>query len=159
MPPSKPPIKSGDIHLVVSHSTRTMKAFDHDGKLLFQVPALTDGVNDDIEVQGGDTPPGLYKCTTIIPTRADEPKKTWNAYGAFFIDLYDIDGQETRRGRGGIGIHGGGTGLSNPLAKKQQLLMTLGCIRVHNGDLADRIVPIVESTLRNGQQAYVSVFR
>ena len=146
----------GTIHIVISHSKRTAKAFDSNGKMLWKTVALTDGVNDDVDLPGGDTPMGLWKCGQVMQTTSAEPKHIWNSYGLWFIDLIDLEGQETGRGRAGIGMHGGGTGLYNPLADEQPLIMTHGCVRWKNGDLKKLLVPLVRQTQQNGHTAYVT---
>lgn len=153
----KPVLHDGDFHLVISHARRTMKAFDHTGRLLWTAPALTEGVNDDVDLPGGDTPMGLYKCGKITVTSAHEPKRTWDSYGHLFIDLVELENQEASRGRAGVGIHGGGTGLEDPLAGMQPLLATLGCVRVHNRDLRALIAPLVRAAEHIKTTVYVTV--
>ncbi|MFI0609926.1 MAG: hypothetical protein ACH37Z_18780, partial [Anaerolineae bacterium] len=106
-----------DLHAVIDNGR--MAAFNRDGKSIFSCEARTRGSNGGPEVQGGDTPPGLYKAGLITWTRRDEPLHIQHSYGPVFIDLVEQESQEASRGRAGVGHHGGGTGLANPLAARQ----------------------------------------
>lgn len=153
----RPVLKPKDIHIIVSHAYRTAKAFDAHGLLLWKTAALTEGVADSVDLPGGDTPFGLYRLGEPIPTSVHEPAAIWHAYGPWFMDMQDLENQETGRGRAGIGLHGGGTGLRDPLADEQPLIPTHGCVRVHNGFLKSRIVPLVQRTQKAGGSVYLTV--
>lgn len=155
--PMRPVMKPNDIHIVLSHARRTAKAFVPGGKLLWKAAALTEGVADDVDLPGGDTPMGLYKCGLITKTQPDEPAHIWASYGPWFIDLIDLENQETGRGRAGIGMHGGGTGLANPLADDQPLIATHGCVRWKNGFLRRALIPLVHDVQKQGGTVYVTV--
>ena len=155
--------KPGDTHLVVNDQAQTMTAWAHGGERLFKIPALArgQGRDDEWESPNTDTPPGLYKVGTVwrdyerlgdMPSRQPELLP----YGWFTLDLIELEAQERRYGRAGIAIHGGGSGLGWPgcWQPMQALLPTHGCIRVHNADLRDRIVPLLKSGT-----IYVSVFQ
>lgn len=153
----RPVLKSKDVHLVVSHAYRTMKAFSAGGRIIWKTPALTEGVADSVDLVGGDTPYGLYRLGEPVQTAKEEPAAIWHAYGPWFMDMQDLENQETGRGRAGIGLHGGGTGLRDPLADEQPLIATHGCVRVHNGFLKARIVPLVQRTQKAGGTVYLTV--
>lgn len=151
-------LKPNDIHMVVSHAWRSLKCFKGDGTLLFTTDALTAGVNGDYHLPGGDTPFGTYRFTgEIVKTTSKDPASEWASYGPCFLGLHDVDGQERLLGRAGIGMHGGRQGAHAPdPTHKRQLYPTMGCIRVYDDILMDRILPAVRLALRDGS-AYVTV--
>ena len=136
--------KKGDYHLVMSDITEQMSAFDSDGKKLWTIPALARGVaGDDWRKTGADTPPGIYKLGVVycdIETGNLDP-----AYGWYTFDMEDLENQETGVGRSGICLHGGGSGCVDPFSDYQELLPTFGCVRVHNKDLRDKVLPLYDS--------------
>lgn len=154
----KTKMKPGDKHAIVSAIYNTMTCYDHTGKKLWSVPAFPVGQHRNWRETGGDTPPGSYKAgITYTQIRGRDSRAVCDAYGRKCIDLIDLEGQETGNNRGGISIHGGGTGLPDPWAPYQMLLPTLGCIRTHNHDLEVTIVPEVEATQKAGHTFFVSV--
>ncbi len=158
----KAQLKPGEYHLVVNdweaRFVGEAKCYDASGKLLWTIPALCKGVEGPVwTIRGGDTPPGLYKAGSITKTGTGEPTRIWNAYGPWFIDLVECEHQEAKQGRSGIGLHGGGTAAPNPLSDRQQLVPTLGCIRVHNIDLIEKIVPMVQATQAQGLTVWITV--
>ncbi len=148
-PKKKPTLKHGDYHLVVNDQSETCKVFGHTGKLLHTLPALAKGIyGPGTNVTGGDTPPGLYKVGQLFRTQPHEPQAIWKAFGALCWDLEEMENQEASVGRSGIALHGGGTGARpHHLDPKQELLPTLGCIRMHNGDLEKVILPLTHEWL------------
>jgi hypothetical protein len=156
--------KQGDSHLVVNDDTQTLTAWDFNGRKLFLLPCLARGQGRDTEWQqpNTDTPPGLYKVGQVwrdYDRLGDAPSAPqWDLlpYGWFTLDLIELEAQERRYGRAGIAIHGGGSGLGWPgcWQPEQALLPTHGCVRVHNLDLRDRIVPLLK-----GGNIYVSVYQ
>lgn len=155
--------KPGDTHLVVNDFEESMVGWEFGGQRLFKIPALARGQGADTDWQSPntDTPPGLYQVGSVwrdYERLGDNPGVQWELlpYGWFTLDLVELEGQERRYGRAGIAIHGGGSGLGWPgcWQPRQKLLPTHGCIRVHNADLRDHIVP----RLKLGT-VYVSVFQ
>ena len=143
--------KAGDSHLVVNAYVQTMKGYDSTGKFLWEIPCLARGVGGSYNVARGDTPPGLYKTGTIYNDygqHGDSPAftKELRSYGWITFDMVELEGQENSRGRGGICLHGGGTGCGWPgaWAPFQELLSTFGCLRLHNKELLDKILPLAE---------------
>ena len=143
--------KSGDSHLIVNDANETMKAFSHEGKLLWEVPCLARGQYSDFEwkITNSDTPPGLYKIGTIYKDYEKvggnpEYDRTLMAYGWYSFDLIDLEGQEAGIGRAGLMVHGGGSACGWPgaWAPNQPLFSTHGCIRCKNIDLRDKILPL-----------------
>lgn len=146
--------KTGDSHLIVNDAFERMKAFSFEGKLLWEVDCLARGQGSDFEwkLRNTDTPPGLYKVGTIYrdyEINGDKPRydRTLMAYGWYSLDLIELENQEAKYGRAGIMIHGGGSGNGWPgaWAPKQQLLPTHGCVRLHNIDLRDKIIPLLKT--------------
>jgi hypothetical protein len=133
-----------DFHLIVNDRDEWCRGYDYFGKLLWEVPALARGQGGDYDwlSNGSDTPPGTYKIGTIYKDYVEGQgippyRRELMQYGWYSFDLIDLEGQETGIGRAGIMIHGGGSGNGWPGAweSRQQLLPTLGCVRVHNQDL------------------------
>jgi hypothetical protein len=146
--------KAGDSHLIVNDASERMKAFSFQGKLLWEVDCLARGQGSDFEwkLRNTDTPPGLYKVGTIYrdyEINGDKPRydRTLMAYGWYSLDLIELENQEAKYGRAGIMIHGGGSGNGWPgaWAPKQSLLPTHGCVRLHNIDLRDKIIPLLKT--------------
>jgi len=125
-----------DLHLVVDGTTNTAKMFDYNGLDLYEIPCLPHGVKGPgWTMQGGDTPPGTYLVGDWVPTLDTDDERTHQEYGVGYYYLIEQEGQESKEGRAGVGMHGGGTGLADPMALVQELLKTLGCIRFHNRDI------------------------
>lgn len=158
----KPKLSPGDVHVIVndweSKYIGEAKAYDATGKILWKIPALCKGVEGSRwNVRNGDTPPGLYLAGELITTSQNEPASIWNAYGRHCIDFVEQENQETRYERGGICWHGGGTAAPDPLAPLQQLVPTLGCVRSHNADLAQYVVPLLQSLAAKGNRLWITV--
>lgn len=151
-----------DSHLIVNDASETMKAFDFNGFLLWQIPCLARGQMSDYEfkLQSSDTPPGLYRIGTIYNDYAANPNPAYDrtliSYGWISFDLEELENQEAKYGRAGIMIHGGGRCASWPgaWAERQPLCPTLGCVRCHNIDLRDKIFPLTKQGT-----VYVSVYQ
>jgi GH24 family phage-related lysozyme (muramidase) len=161
-PKIRPPLKPGDHHLIANDRTEEIAAYQADGKEIWRVPCLCRGQGSDASYKGvgEDTPPGLYKVGQVYRDydRNQNPPYSRDAmaYGWFSLDLEDIEGQESGIGRAGIMIHGGGSACGWPgaWAPRQALYPTLGCIRMHNVDLRDKVMPLLKSG-----QIYVSVLQ
>lgn len=105
-----------------------------EGKPRWDIPARGYGVNGPgWWMQGGDTPPGRYRIGDIHVIPDDDPQV--NSFGPYFLDLIELEGQERKHGRAGVGIHGGGSGSPNPQAPFQGWVMTHGCVRTQNEHL------------------------
>ncbi len=78
------------------------------------------------------------------------------AYGWFSFDMEELEGQEAVNGRSGIMLHGGGSACGWPGAwqPRQALHPTLGCLRLHNIDLRDLVLPLAKQGT-----VYVGVFQ
>lgn len=148
-------MKSGDIHAVIENGS--MGVFNRAGQLLWRCEARTQGVEGPSpDVVNGDTPPGLYRAGVVIWTQRSEPQKVWRAYGHVFVDLEEQEAQEISRGRAGVGVHGGGSVLGNPLADRQGWAVTHGCVRLQNED-ARRFGHLVDATRKAGFTVWVTV--
>jgi L,D-transpeptidase catalytic domain len=152
----------GDYHLVVNDESETMKAFDHTGKLLWTKPCLARGIYGDLDYSrpNSDTPPGLYKVGEVYRDYENPdavPLDVKLSFGWYTLDLVSLEGQEEAVGRGGVCLHGGGTGNGWPGAWEplQRLLVTHGCVRVYNEVLKNLIMPMIDG----GGRVYVSVFQ
>ncbi|MGL4947088.1 MAG: L,D-transpeptidase [Cetobacterium sp.] len=153
--------KKGDTHLVVNAATKTAKAYDHNGKLLWVLPCLAEGQDPNWRNNSGDTPPGLYKLGAVYNDYArvgasPSYDRTLLSYGWISFDMVDLEGNEDGNNRAGIMLHGGGSAAGWPGAwrETQPLYATLGCLRMHNIDLRDKVLP-----LRNQGTVFVSVYQ
>lgn len=155
--------KPGDTHIIVNDIVETAKAYDYYGNLLWEIPALARGQGSDylFSATGSDTVPGLYKLGQLYNDYAlfgDKPlyDRTLMAYGWMSFDMVELEGQEARYGRAGLMVHGGGSinGWPAAWAPKQRLVPTLGCVRLYNIDLRDKLLP-----LYNKGTVFVSVYQ
>lgn len=154
--------KKGDSHLIVNDITEKVKAFSFEGKLLWELPALARGQGSDFEFKftNTDTPPGLYKIGQIYKDyeRDSDPPYSRDAmaFGWYSFDLVELESQESKYGRGGVMIHGGGSACGWPGAWEpmQPLYSTHGCIRMYNQHLRDKILPLTKTGV-----VYVSVYQ
>lgn len=177
-PKKKPKIKKGDFHLVVNDEIETVKIYDHTGAIvkadkhpargsLSSLPALAKGWNGRTTWRnGGDTPPGLYLLGEFFKTKEWEDAGIWNSYGALCWDMISLEGQENVRGRAGICLHGGGSAARpHPMAAYQSLEKTSGCVRMHNQDLEDYILPLSHywsdqhAWYKRDNNVYISVYQ
>ena len=156
------PVKPGDSYLLVNDRDEDMEAYDNTGAFLWKVPCLArgQGADNNWKSNSTDTPPGLYKLGQIYPDYEQNPNPpcsdTAMSYGWYSFDLVELENQEIKVGRAGIMLHGGGSGCGWPgaWAANQTLLPTLGCLRLHNIDLRDKVLPLT----RKGT-VYVGVFQ
>ena len=155
-PRKAPDLKPGDHHLVANDRSEILTAYSHAGVKLWAVPCLCRGQGADTEwrTTGSDTPPGLYQVGKVYRDYEENPNpphsKDRQSYGWYSFDLKGLEGQEgpnSKPYRDGIMIHGGGTACGWPgaWAPKQALHPTLGCIRLRNVDLRDRVLPLIAS--------------
>jgi hypothetical protein len=165
-PQRRPVMMPGDFHIVINDEAETAKAFDHAGKLLWKKPAMAKGVNGRTTWrQGGDTPPGLYQLGLLYrASRGESLLDVWYPYGPLCWDMEEMEGQENERGRAGICLHGGGSNAPDPLAPYQLLGRTHGCVRMHNKDLSDHVLPLTHEFKAGGwsrrkNAVYISVFQ
>lgn len=153
-PRKTPTLKPGDHHLIADDRTQTLTAYTHEGKRLWAIPCLCrgQGKETDWKTTNSDTPPGLYKIGRVYRDYEEDPSARFTAerrsFGWYSFDLEGHEGQEgpsARPYRDGIMIHGGGTACGWPgaWAPRQTLYSTNGCIRCHNVDLRERILPLL----------------
>lgn len=156
--------KPGDYHIVANDAVGKIKCYDYSGALMWELSCLCRGqYEDNYFGRNGDTPAGLYKCGQIYRDyeQAGESSaytRDRMSYGWYSIDLVELESQEANLGRAGIMIHGGGSGCGWPGAwePKQALFSTLGCIRMHNQDLRDKVVPLYDQP---GATLFISVYQ
>jgi GH24 family phage-related lysozyme (muramidase) len=154
-PKLRPTLKPGDHHLIANDVNETLTAWSHDGRRLWRIPCLCRGQGTEAEWNrtGTDTPPGLYRAGKVYRDYEQDPAANFTperrAYGWYSIDLEGLEGQEgptSKPYRDGIMLHGGGSACGWPGAwnPRQELHPTLGCIRLANQDLRDRILPLLD---------------
>ena len=154
--------KKGDSHLIVNDITERVKAFNFEGKLLWNLPGLARGQGSDYEFNRvhTDTPAGLYKIGNIHKDYEKNKNPNYSrelmSFGWYSFDLIELENQENKNGRAGIMIHGGGSACGWPGAWKpyQPLHSTHGCVRMHNQDLRDKVLPLTKTGT-----VYVSVYQ
>jgi hypothetical protein len=156
------PVQPGDSYLLVNDRDQDMEAYDHTGQFLWKIPCLARGQGSDTDwtQTSTDTPPGLYRLGQLYADYEQNPNPpcsdTTMAYGWYSFDMEELEGQEVAVGRAGIMLHGGGSACGWPgaWAAQQPLHPTLGCVRLHNADLRDKVLPLY----RQGT-VYVGVFQ
>lgn len=158
----KPALKPGDVHVVINDFERMFlgeaKCYTAGGALEWIIPAICKGVNGPrFDVWGGDTPPGLYLAGTLYETKGNEPWNVWSSYGKWCIDLEEQEGQEATVGRAGICWHGGDPDRTPPLQQMQQLTETYGCVRSHNRDLDEIVIPTLKRIRADGDRMWITV--
>lgn len=110
-----------DFHLVFDSDTEMCKVYNSSGELQFKCEMHDRAVNGPGFGHFGRCPRGTFDLGH--PVRVDCP-----SMGHYFTPL------EGTGDRAGIGIHGGGTGLQNPMGEDQGWVPTHGCLRVQNKD-------------------------
>lgn len=149
-----------DSHIIVNDRTERAKAYRHDGFLLWDKPALARGQGSDFEfkLQRTDTPPGLYRVGTVYDDyrTGASYSRTKLAFGWYSFDMIELENQESKYGRAGIMLHGGGSACGWPGAwgPYQTLYPTFGCVRMHNADLRDYVLPLTKKGM-----VYISVYQ
>lgn len=127
---------------------------EDEGEKIIAIPSVAKGIaGRDWRRVGADTPPGLYRLGTIWNDYADGTLLP--AYGWVTFDMIDLEGNEDESHRSGIALHGGGSGLLKPQDPYQQLTATHGCVRCHNMDLRDVILPLVS----NDNTVFISIYQ
>lgn len=150
--PQRHGMKPGDTHIKVCARAKTATAYDAAGKKLWVLPCLADGQHPNWRDVGGDTPPGLYKLGEAYLDYyewQDSPgyppfSRELRSFGWASFDMVDLEGNEDDTGRSGIMLHGGGSaeGWPGAWAPWQPLHPTLGCLRMHNHDLHNIVLPL-----------------
>lgn len=151
----KPNMGKNDIHLVVDAKGEKVKCFvkgEADPRWI--LPARCYGANGDNWTPGGDTPPGLYRMG--VPEKIPVNDAAADSFGWWFVDMAEQENQERERGRAGIGFHGGGSGLADPLAPYQGWQVTHGCVRLQNKDL-EKAVNSVQYAQKNKGTAWITI--
>lgn len=149
-----------DYHLIVNDLTEKVKAYNAKGELLWERPCLARGQGSDIEfkLKNTDTPPGLYRIGQVYDDykTGNAYSRTKMSYGWYSFDLIELENQESKYGRAGIMIHGGGSACGWPGAWEpyQRLFSTHGCVRMYNKDLRDLLLPLVQKG-----NVFVSVYQ
>jgi hypothetical protein len=144
--------KDGDFHLIANAITKTIKAYDSKGALIWEKPALMEGQHYRYWLYAGATPPGVYYLGELYNDLANGTME--RAYGWLTFDMVDLEGREDGNDRAGICLHGGGSALPDPFAPYQKLLPTFGCIRMHNQDLRDYVLPLYKKG-----RVFISVYQ
>lgn len=146
-------LKPHDTHMILDRSARSLQLYAPGGVLLLEAEARNRTVNDAAPVNEryAPCPPGSFLLGPVIV-------KNTVPFGPFFLGLVDYDGYTTMSDnhRGGIGLHGGGSGLGAPFAPRQGFVWTMGCWRLQNADL-ETLVKIVRPLRTAGGRCFVTV--
>lgn len=146
-------LKPPDLHFVFDKTARRIKAFDAAQKLVWSAEMRNSTVADGQYGHWGNIPPGEYLIGT--------PQARHTApFGRYFTPIGDYHGHHgmADHGRVGIGIHGGGSGLPDPLAPHQGWVPTEGCGRLANAD-NEAFVAFVRKAQAEGGRCYLTVTR
>lgn len=109
-------------HLIFDSDTQICKVYSFaTHEKAFECEMRDAAVNGPGFDHWGRCPRGTYVLGT--PIAHDQP-----SMGFWFTPVLNTPG------RSGIGIHGGGTGLPDPMAAQQGWQVTHGCLRVQNED-------------------------
>jgi hypothetical protein len=149
-----PNLKPNDTHWLFDAAARTVRAYSADGMLIFSAEARNHTVRADGGYgPDGPIPPGEYVFG--VPVRKDTVP-----FGPWFVPILDAPGHHAAAeyGRVGLGWHGGGSGLADPLAPRQGWQVTRGCERSQNVDL-EMGVSFVRSCQGRGGVCYVTVVK
>lgn len=136
-------MKPGDAHCVFNGQSRCLKFYvvtSDGGDLRHTFDCHDVGVNDQDISAGEDEYGHRCKCPPGIGYILGSPQylnPAEAAYGYYFTPIYDdAGGDMAAHGRDGIGVHGGGSDLSDPFAAIQGWEYTYGCLRLQNEDNA-----------------------
>lgn len=144
-------LKEHDLHLTYSEVGKRLKVYASDHRLLMECEARNSTVNNGTYGHWGNCPFGSFLLGH--PVAKHEP-----AFGFWFIGVHDYDHHTALHdwGRGGIGIHGGGSGLGDPYAGHQGWVITHGCLRLPNADL-EILVGHVKAAQAAGGRCFLTV--
>lgn len=152
----KPDLGPLDVHIVVNCATNLAKCYVPGEALPRWIAEThTEGLSRNTEAWGGDTPSALWEATAVEHIPPSDPESA--SYGVGFITL--VCHEAIKRAAVGIGWHGGGTGLPDPLAPRQGWAHTLGCLRSQNIDLVEKVFRTIEFVLKRGGRVWLSVVR
>jgi len=142
-----------DLHWVFARAARTLKAYDNAGREVFACEARNRTTADGQLGHFGNCPPGEYVFGYPAP-------KGTAPFGPWFVPIHDAPGHDAAAAhhRAGLGWHGGGSGLQEPLRAIQSppWIPTHGCWRSINRDL-ERGVALIHATLVAGGMHFVTV--
>lgn len=164
-PKIKAKMTKDDTYIMVNDKDEDAEFYNWKGELLWRIPALARGQGADNKWNntGDDTPPGLYVLGKPYCDYEEDSSQRFTkdrqSYGWYSFPMVGLEGQvgpNSAPYRDGIMMHGGGTACGWPGAwqPKQELHSTLGCIRMHNEDLRDKVLP----RFKMGK-VYVGVFQ
>jgi len=131
----------------------------------------TRGSHDNRLKRLGDTPNGIYKVTSAtggLDYRHPKITMTVNgkrrvigpeSYGLGYLGLQPIAIEPGAKGRSGLAIHGGGSGLKNALENThQKLVSTYGCVRMHNDDIIHLVDHVHQLEAQGDDQGTLLVY-
>ncbi len=134
-----------DLHLVFNDDVNRLAVWNAGHAEVLRVECRNRAAGGEGFGHNQRCPRGTFTLGAPVATR-DRP------FGFWFLPL---EGEEVF-GRGGIGIHGGGSGLPDWTAPRQGWMVTHGCLRVQNEDL-DQVVGIVMGAHAANGTIYVTV--
>jgi hypothetical protein len=144
-------LQNRDLHWEYSRNGNRLKCFDNKGGQILDVECRNRTTADGQLGHDGNLPPGEYILGVPVP-------KNTVPFGSWFIPILDAPehSELSSRGRSGLGIHGGGTGLPSPFSPHQGWQVTHGCLRIQNAALIE-VVHWVQSAQGRGGTCYLTV--
>lgn len=136
---------TADLHVLFNDDTNRLSVWNSRHVEIMAVECRNDATAGPGFGHNGRCPRGVYELGKPVAAH-DVP------FGFWFIPLLG----EEAHGRGGIGIHGGGSGLKDSFAERQGWQLTHGCLRLQNQDL-DALVGLILSTKAARGQVYLTV--
>jgi len=138
-------MNAADLHCVFNDDTNHLGVWNADHSEIAAFECRNEATAGPGFGHNGRCPRGDYPLGAPVATH-EAP------FGFWFVPL---EGEE-QHGRGGIGIHGGGSGLANSFAERQGWQMTHGCLRMQNQDL-DALIGLIMSAQAAGGRVTLTV--
>lgn len=137
-------IEPNDLHAEFNAAAERLQVYAANGKKVFDCEARNRTVNPG-EGHFGHLPPGEFKLGRPVA-------KGTVPFGKYFVPIEDYQGQDTMQdfGRAGIGIHGGGSGLTDSFSPQQGWQITEGCVRLQNEDLEGLVALVIAAQSKGG---------
>ncbi len=140
-----------DLHFVYSHVDNRLACWNSAHELIWKAECHNSTVADGQYGHFGNCPPGEFLLGSPEPVH-EAP------FGWFKTPVLDYGDHHVmvHWGRGGILVHGGGSGLADSFAPEQGWMETHGCLRLQNSN-NDEFVGLVLSAQAGGGRCYLTV--
>jgi L,D-transpeptidase catalytic domain len=138
-------MKLVDLHCLFNDDTNRLSVWNSAHAEILAIECRNDATAGPGFGHNGRCPRGDYPLGAPVP--ADSAPFGW-----WFVPLVG----EEKFGRGGIGIHAGGSGLQFPMAARQGWVPTHGCLRCQGADL-EALVSLIMSAQAAGGRVWLTV--